>query len=160
MDISGTTITKSPEETAKLGEELGDLLRKKVNGKRKKGSGQDRRKATVVCLYGELGSGKTTFVQGFGKAMGISSRLPSPTFFIVRRYSKAAGSGFFYHIDLYRVMDEKELVELGFPELFADPDSIVLIEWAEKLGRLLPKRRIDVQFSVLSDESHQIAINK
>lgn len=151
MDIFETTITKSPEETATLGEMLGSWIRKK---------GTLLSQAAVVCLYGELGSGKTTFVQGFGKAIGITSRLLSPTFFIVRRYSRAAGSGFFYHIDLYRVMDEKELVELGFPELFADPDSMVLIEWAEKLGRLLPKHRIDVQFSVLSDESHQIAMKK
>lgn len=57
-------------------------------------------------------------------------------------------------------MGEKELVELGLPEILADPDSIVLIEWAEKLGSLLPKRRIEIRFSILSDDTHRIAIVK
>ncbi|MEK7543356.1 MAG: tRNA (adenosine(37)-N6)-threonylcarbamoyltransferase complex ATPase subunit type 1 TsaE [Patescibacteria group bacterium] len=166
MDIFRSRSTTSPQETANLGQELGNVLRKKDKGnpserlgtRRKKGSGWSG--ATTVCLYGDLGSGKTTFVQGLAKTCGITSRLPSPTFFIVRRYSMPHSVGFFYHMDLYRVMGEKELVELGLPEILADPDSIVLIEWAEKLGSLLPKRRIEIRFSILSDDTHRIAIVK
>lgn len=166
MDIFTSHITTSPQETANLGQELGSVVRKKEKGnpserlgtRRKKGSA--RSGATTVCLYGELGSGKTTLVQGLAKTLGITSRLLSPTFFIVRRYSIPHSVGFFYHIDLYRIMGEKELMELGLSEIFADPDSIVFIEWAEKLGSLLPKRRIEIRFSILSDDTHRITIKK
>lgn len=172
MDIFRTTITKSPQETTRLGEELGTYIVKsqsfgktqddpeqsRTGQKSKVKSGQDRG-ALTVCLYGDLGSGKTTFVQGFGKAIGIASRLLSPTFFIVRRYSIPHSLGFLYHIDLYRIAGEKELVDLGIPEILADSDSIVLIEWAEKLGSLLPKNRIEARFEVRDDEAHRIIIH-
>lgn len=158
MDIFGTTITKSPEETAKLGEALGNYLIKTLNFKLQNRIGNSH--ATVVCLYGDLGSGKTTFVQGFGKAIGITSRLLSPTFFIVRRYSFPKRFGFFYHTDLYRMGNEQELKDIGITEMLMDSKSIVVFEWAEKLGSLLPRRRIDVRFSALPDDSHQIAIKK
>lgn len=116
--------------------------------------------ARVVCLYGELGSGKTTFSGGFAKVFGITTRLLSPTFIIVRRYSVPKQIGFLYHIDLYRIEGEKDLSGLGIQEILADPDSIVLIEWAEKLGEVLPKHRVDVRFSVTEDRKHHISICK
>lgn len=112
----------------------------------------------VICLYGELGSGKTTFAQGVAKAIGITSRLLSPTFIIVRRYSLPQRAGFLYHLDLYRIEGEKDLLGLGIQEILADPSSVVLIEWAEKLGSLLPKERVDVRFSVLEDGKHHLSI--
>ena len=146
MDINHPFITASPQETARIGQEFGNYVREKGSH--------------VVCLYGDLGSGKTTFVQGVGKALGIGSRLLSPTFFIVRRYTIPQSIGFLYHIDLYRIADEKELTDLGIPEILRDPDSIVCFEWAEKLGRLLPKERIDVRLSVLKDGKHHVSICK
>ncbi len=180
MDFTYPFITTEPKETARIGQELGSTIVKSqksparnalpeaaaslragtqnvAGGKVK--SEQDRG-ALTVCLYGELGSGKTTFVQGFGKAFGITSRLLSPTFFIVRRYPFVKQSGFFYHIDLYRIGDEKELVELGIPEILRDSDSIVLIEWADTLGGLLPKRRVDIRFEVLENDSHKISMER
>jgi len=142
MDFSHTTITKSANETAGVGEEIGNTLKPPL----------------ILCLYGELGSGKTTLVQGFAKGLGITTRLLSPTFIIVRRYQIPDSSGFLYHLDLYRV-EAEELEELGLSDILSDLSSIVVIEWAEKLGSWLPKRRIDIKFTVLSDGKHSIEIN-
>jgi len=142
MDINQPITTTSPQETARIGQEFGNCVREKG--------------IRVVCLYGELGSGKTTFVQGFAKGLGITMRLLSPTFIIVRRYQMPDNSGFIYHLDLYRMESEKDLLGLGLPEILADPDSIVVIEWAEKMGSLVPQPRIDVYFEVLEDGKHKI----
>lgn len=142
MDFNHPFITASPQETARIGQELGNCVREKG--------------IRIVCLYGELGSGKTTFAQGFAKALGVTTRLLSPTFIIVRRYPIPKQTGFLYHIDLYRMEGEKDLLGLGLQEILADPDSIVLVEWAEKMGDLLPKHRIDVYFEVLEDEKRKI----
>lgn len=146
MDFNHPFITASPQETARIGQELGYWVREKG--------------IRAVCLYGELGSGKTTFVQGFAKALCVTVRLLSPTFIIVRRYQRHDNSGFLYHLDLYRMESAKDLSGLGLQEILADPDSIVLIEWAEKLGSLLPKKRIDVRFIVAEDGKHSILICK
>ena len=131
-----------------------------VQSQKSKVKSEQDRGALIVCLYGELGSGKTTFAQGFAKGLGIFTRLLSPTFIIVRRYPIARQTGFLYHIDLYRVEGEKALLGLGLPEILADPDSVVLVEWAEKMGDLLPQPRIDVYFEVLEDGKHKIWIKK
>ncbi len=146
MDLNHPLITTSPQETARIGQEFGNYIREKG--------------IHVVCLYGELGSGKTTFAQGFAKGLGITTRLLSPTFIIVRRYPILRQTGFLYHIDLYRIEDEKALLGLGIPEILADPDSFILIEWAEKLTGLLPKERTDIRFSVFEDGKHHISICK
>lgn len=111
-----------------------------------------------MCLYGELGSGKTTFVQGFAKGLGIKARLLSPTFIIVRRYI-VPKEFFFYHIDLYRINQPREIEELGLSEIFSDPNAYVVIEWAQKLASL-PKNRLDIHFSVQEDGKHNITITE
>ncbi len=111
-----------------------------------------------MCLYGDLGSGKTTFVQGFARALGITGRLLSPTYIIVRRYQLKPPLRFFYHIDLYRLQAEIELGELGLAEILRDRKSFVAIEWAEKLGNLMPERRLDIHFRVLHEGEHEITI--
>lgn len=145
MDFNTPLVTKSAQETALVGQELGHWVRGK--GYR------------LVCLYGELGSGKTTFVQGFAKAFGITARLLSPTFIIVRRYQLSQPLGFLYHVDLYRAQGEIDLFSVGLPETLADADSIVLVEWAEKLGNFLPEKRIDVRLNALEDGNHSIWIS-
>lgn len=112
----------------------------------------------VICLYGDLGSGKTTFTQGFAKGLGIKSRLLSPTFIIVRRYDILGSANYFYHIDLYRLNNPASLEELGLKEIFADSRAFTVIEWAERLGGLLPIARKDVYFSTLPNEKHSISI--
>jgi len=139
MDIHREIITKNAQETKDVGERLA--------GERPK----------IVCLYGELGSGKTTFSQGFAKGLGITKRLLSPTFIIVRRYDLPRNF-FLYHIDLYRIQTIAQMEVLGLPEIFVDPFTCVIIEWAQRLEGLLPKSRIDIYFSVFEDGKHKISI--
>ena len=113
----------------------------------------------VICLYGDLGMGKTTFVQGFALGLGITTRLLSPTFIIVRRHNVPAIRRAFYHIDLYRMQNEKEMKELGLQEICTNKQHIVVIEWAERLGRYLPKERVDIYFnSGTNDQERRIEI--
>jgi len=149
MALPGNIVTKSAEETAKLGKKVADYVAKRQRGEKQ---------ARVICLYGDLGSGKTTFTRGFAKGLGIPTRLPSPTFLIVRRYSSARG--IFFHIDLYRMKSKHDLEGLGIAELFRDPTTIIVIEWAGKLGKLLPAERIDVRFSVLENGIHRVSIQQ
>lgn len=158
MDFNTSFSTKSPQETAQVAQELGYYLVKSKES-RVKSEKAGSAKATIVCLYGELGSGKTTFAGGFAKALGVNTRLLSPTFIIVRRYPLLKKLGFLYHIDLYRTEGEKDLTGLGLSEILFDPDSIVLVEWAEKLGDLLPKKRWDIHLSLGDESTHIININ-
>lgn len=141
MDNTHEIITETAEATAKVGEGVAYRLT-----------------SNIYCLYGELGSGKTTFTQGFARGLGITTRLLSPTFIIVRRYDVPGSGKFLYHIDLYRLHDTEQMAALGLDEIFSDPNAIVVIEWAEKLGNLLPVRRTDIYFSLEDDGRHTITI--
>ena len=143
MDSNVSIITQSAKETQDYGQTVADSLKPPA----------------IFCLYGELGSGKTTFTQGFAKGVGIKNRLLSPTFIIVRRYDLPENS-LLYHVDLYRLNSTDEMEKLGLSEMFAGPDAFVVIEWAERLGDLLPEDRIDIHFSVLDDGKHKITITK
>lgn len=148
MDDHHEIITTSAEETAGIGASLGRDLT---------GGGPGAR---VYCLYGDLGSGKTTFTQGFAKALGITTRLLSPTFIIVRRYDIPSSEKFLYHIDLYRLKNADDTEELGLTEILTNPESIVVIEWAEKLGDMMPVPRYDIHFGVRDDGSHTINLTR
>jgi len=139
-----TRITKNAQETAEVGDRLADYLKKPL----------------PICLYGDLGSGKTTFIQGLAKEFGITTRLLSPTFIIVRRYQLRKPFSFFYHIDLYRIESNLALEGLGISEILSDASSVIAIEWAEKLGELIPEKRIDVHFKVLENTNHEIRCKK
>ncbi len=108
--------------------------------------------ATVVILTGELGAGKTTFIQGFLRAAGVLRRAPSPTFVIMRHYKVAAGKrgprGFahVHHMDAYRLKDASQLGVLGFEELVKDPANIVLIEWGERVEDAVPHGATHITF--------------
>ncbi len=150
MQFNQPILTSHAQETMDFGRQLAIDV-----GKKKRGDG-----AKIVCLYGELGSGKTTFAQGFAKGLGITKRILSPTFIIVRRYELPKTKSFFYHLDLYRLQTVEEFEELGLWEIFDDPNAFVFIEWAEKLGEMLPEHRIDFQFSVLEDGIHKILMKE
>ncbi len=103
----------------------------------------------VVALYGDLGSGKTRFVQGVCDAFGVRSHVSSPTFVILNRYEGRDDNGdeiLIHHFDLYRVTSTEEIYDLGYEEFFSG-DGICLIEWADNLGGLLPPRRYDVHLT-------------
>lgn len=111
----------------------------------------------LLCLYGELGAGKTTFVQGLAKGLGIKKRVISPTFVMMREY-KISSCLILYHIDLYRVESENDLKSIDLEELWSDSKNLVVIEWAEKIKPILPKKRIDVKFSYVSQSKREIEI--
>lgn len=141
-------ITQSAEDTKRIASELLSRLRG-VN---------------VILLYGDLGSGKTTFSQGIGEALEISQRMISPTFLLVRKYDiplKGKANGSFqtlYHIDLYRIEGEDQLDELGIFDFIRDPGNLVVIEWAEKMGARIPLQRIDVKFEHLEAQKREVSI--
>lgn len=142
------TITQSAKDTQALGESFGNSLLK--------GSGLLGGAARIICLRGDLGSGKTTFVQGAARGLTITSRLLSPTFIIVRRYSIPKQKGELYHLDLYRTENEKDAEVIGFSDMINNPGAIVFIEWPERLEGLLPKKRLEINFCVLPDGAHRI----
>ena len=141
-------ITKSAKETKSLGEEHGVGL-------------ISEKKPVLLALSGDLGSGKTTFLQGFAKGLGIKKRVVSPTFILMRRYDTAE-SRTFYHIDLYRLDEsaKEELANLGFDEIMGDPTSIVAIEWAERVKEVLPEETVWIDFEYVSKNKRKIRINK
>ena len=105
---------------------------------------------TVIALIGELGSGKTTFSQAFGLGLGIQDQIGSPTFKLASEYT---GSDIkMYHIDCYRLEHEKDFLNIG-GENYLDPaDGITLIEWAEKIEKILPTNCIQMNFNRMKSE--------
>lgn len=130
-------FTQSAKETQEFGQKIANTLIQKRRSKQ----------TTILALYGELGSGKTTFTQGLAKGLGLPHRLVSPTFIIVREYPlDLKNYQRLYHIDLYRIENPGQIADLGFAEIFSDQHNIVVIEWAERLDKKLPKKRIDIRF--------------
>lgn len=133
-----TFATNNFKKTQKLGEDFARSLLAGSQGE-----------TLIIALYGDLGSGKTTFVQGIAVGLGIKNRIISPTFVIVRNYrikNHESRIMDFYHIDLYRVEGERDIEGLGIEEIINNENNIVVVEWAEKLKKYLPKKRIDVHF--------------
>jgi tRNA threonylcarbamoyladenosine biosynthesis protein TsaE len=140
-------LTESAEQTQKIGK---DIARKIIADRKKS-------KAVVIGLKGDLGGGKTTFTQGFAKGLGIKDKILSPTFVILKRFQiKSKQFKNFYHIDCYRLKDEKDLLELGFEEVISDPENIVLIEWPEKIKKILPKDTIIIEFDFIDENKRKI----
>ena len=98
-----------------------------------------------------MGSGKTTFIQGLAKGLGIKKRITSPTFVFVKKYQPD-----FYHVDLYRIEKIEETKDLGLEEIFSDPQTMMAVEWAEKIEEMLPKERMDIQFNYLDNKKRKI----
>ncbi|KKW19306.1 MAG: hypothetical protein UY63_C0017G0083 [Parcubacteria group bacterium GW2011_GWA2_51_10] len=117
--------------------------------------------AVVVALSGELGAGKTTFVQGVARAMGIKDTVPSPTFIIERIYKTESGPfSRLIHIDAYRLASDLELLHLGWKELLADPESLILLEWPENVGALIPPYAVRLSFETLAGEERKITYHE
>jgi len=109
-------------------------------------------------LEGELGAGKTLFTKGLAAHYGIDPAVVvSPTFALVNRYG--SGSRVVYHIDLYRIEDERELIELGIEEM-EDEGALLVVEWAEKLGRLWRPDATVVRFEVTGVDQRRISIDE
>lgn len=142
--LTETYRTSSSEETKELGWTIGFSLSKatlknlKLNG------------PIVIALKGDLGAGKTTFVQGFLKGLGSRARVVSPTFILMRRHklSGKIGKKFanLFHIDAYRLKDPQQFEALNMKDILKDPRNIILIEWPEQAKKILPKNTTRITF--------------
>ena len=107
----------------------------------------------VICLNGELGSGKTVFTKAFASALGIEDDVTSPTFNIIKEYQ--SGELPLYHMDVYRL--EGNVDELGLDDYF-DGDGVTIIEWADMIEDHLPKERLDINIRVSGEDTRVIIL--
>ncbi len=107
----------------------------------------------IICLDGELGSGKTVFVKGFAKSLGIEENITSPTFNIVKEYN--VGEMPLYHMDVYRLEEDDE--SIGFQDYF-NGGGITIIEWSELIEDSLPDERLDIKFKVIDEDTRVIKL--
>ena len=124
-------ITVSARATKQLGQALGKRIK----------PGQ------ILALSGTLGSGKTTFVQGFARGLGIRHKIKSPTFVTFYFYPIPKTDLTLYHFDLYRLKTQAELREIGFREIIKNKNSVTVIEWPEKAKRILPAKTKWIYFN-------------
>ena len=118
------------------------------------------KKAIVIGLKGELGSGKTTFVKGFARGLGIKKIIQSPTFVIAKNYSlRITHYALLIHVDAHRLKSGKDLVYLGWDEWIKDPKNIILVEWAERVKKILPKHRFEIHFKHLVGNKRKITFH-
>lgn len=141
--------TKNPGQTKQLGFRLAKKILKNKPGQ----------KAVVLALVGDLGSGKTTFLQGLAKGLNIKYEIVSPTFIIFRKF-KIPNSSFkyFYHFDCYRLKTKKELHKLGWQNLEKLPYNIIAIEWADNVFKKMHPDFILIKFNLVDRSKRKICI--
>lgn len=127
----------TPQETERIGELLGALLSR----------------GDIVALAGELGTGKTTLVKGIAQGMGIEgAEVASPSFTLINEYE---GPFSLFHIDLYRLDDERELVGIDYDE-YIKGDGVTIIEWADRIPQAVPRESLWIQLRYLDAERREI----
>lgn len=138
-----TFVTHSADETRALGKMLAEQIQP----------------GTFLCLLGDLGAGKTTFVQGLLEGLGATRPYTSPTFVIMKQYdlSVATANGIkrVYHADAYRV-EAHDFEHLGFAEWCADPEGLVILEWPERVEKILPADATKISFVSKSENEREI----
>ncbi len=164
MKNASTTAPLKISETQKMAQNL-------VKNLSLISEAESKQHATVIGLFGDLGSGKTTFMQFFGEALGIHEKILSPTFVIEKIY-KISGpdsgseivpeiSSHFdhlVHIDACRLDDPNEIIVLGWTEILKNPRNLIAVEWADKIAELLPEDHIHIEFKHHDDESRVISV--
>jgi len=129
-------ITQSTGETKKLAFELAKKIKK----------------GDVIALYGDLGSGKTTFTRYCVEGLGLKNRVQSPTFVVARKYGNVN------HVDFYRLTSEQEAKDIGIEEMISEKDAITVIEWPEIIENLLPENTIKIYFEYIDENTRKITI--
>jgi len=133
-------ITNSFEETQNLAANLAPKLK-----------GGD-----ILALSGDLGGGKTTFVQGLAKGLGIKEKVQSPTFVLMKIYQVPKKKFSLCHIDLYRLKNKKDIESVGFQDYLRNNDYICVIEWAEKIKKILPSKAKWIKFEYVDEKTRKI----
>lgn len=141
-----TFLSKTLEETEKIAEDFLKALNSKKTAK-----------ATLVCLTGDLGAGKTAFSQAVGKILGITDFITSPTFVLMKNYPVSHPLfSKFIHIDAYRLNSGQELAVLGFKDLLQNPANLIFLEWPERVADILPLDALNIKFKFISDTEREI----
>jgi tRNA threonylcarbamoyladenosine biosynthesis protein TsaE len=146
-------LSKSSLETKRIGKKLAEKIIEKK-----------KQKALTLSLEGDLGGGKTTFLQGFAEGLGIKEKVLSPTFVIIRRFkipfSKRKSGGFkcFLHLDCYRIKEIKEILELGIKEDFSNSENVIAIEWGDRIKKIFPQKTIYLKFIFINKNTRKIII--
>lgn len=127
-------ITENSIQTKKLGE----MLAQEIKG------------GKIICLSGDLGAGKTTFTQGLLKGLKIKGPYTSPTFVIMKKYKKHI-----FHFDAYRV-NAKDILNIGWEEIVADKNNVIIIEWAGRIKKIIPARALWIKFEWIDKNKRRI----
>lgn len=132
-------VSTAPEQTLSFGRQLGQLLRT----------------GNVLCLIGDLGAGKTLFVQGIAQGLGLDGEITSPTFTVMNVYE---GTVPVYHFDLYRLEEPEQLMDIGFDE-YTGGDGIAIIEWPDKFPDYMPDSYLRIELVKTGDNSRVIKVS-
>ncbi|MBN1180035.1 MAG: tRNA (adenosine(37)-N6)-threonylcarbamoyltransferase complex ATPase subunit type 1 TsaE [Anaerolineae bacterium] len=139
-DHSLEFISRSPEQTRRVGARLGQLLQ----------GGE------VICLQGGLGAGKTVLCQGIGRGWGVAQPLISPTFVLMRQHRRPSGHQMLIHLDFYRLEDPREADGLGLDDWLGHPDVVSVIEWPERAAAVLPEEHLWIQIDTIGEEQRRL----
>jgi tRNA threonylcarbamoyladenosine biosynthesis protein TsaE len=134
-------LSHSPDQTIRLGARLGELLHA----------------GDVIYLSGELGAGKTTLITGVGRGWGVLDQVTSPTFVLVNQYNRPDGQRLF-HLDCYRLTSGADALALGLDDLLAAAESVVLIEWPERIRTVLPAEHLSIQLRWVDDAKRNLRL--
>lgn len=129
--------SSAPEQTQELAAALAELAQP----------------GDLIVLAGEMGAGKTAFAQGFARGLGITDQVTSPTFTIIREY--AGGRLALHHLDVYRLDNLREVVDLGLGEML-DEDAVMLVEWGDAVLPALPDQYLEVRITFGDDDDHRL----
>ena len=139
MEVFGGSVqSRSPGQTFNVGKRVG----------------QSVRPPQVIALYGELGAGKTCFTQGVARGVGIEQKVTSPTYSLIQEYP---GRYLMVHIDCYRLTGEDDAVDIGLVEILSK-FAIVLVEWPERIKRLLPEKCLEIYMEIVNETTRSISI--
>jgi len=142
----GSVITNSAQETIEFGKKLASNFK----------GGE------VICLYGNLGAGKTTLIKGIALGLGVKKVVTSPTFILMNIYNlepRTYNLKCFVHIDCYRIKKAEDMENIGATEYFNDPNSVVMIEWPERILEILPKKRTDIHITIKGKNEREFGVN-
>lgn len=136
-------IIKSEQETKNLGKKIA----KKLKG------------GEIITLIGDLGSGKTVLTKGIAEGLGITGPITSPTFLLMKEYNAKGKNFSLCHFDFYRAKDEKDALGIGIEECLENPKKVCVIEWAERIEKILPKKRLEIKFKYINENKREIIFN-